>query len=170
MGFFSVFGGFIFWLLFVFCFLVCFLAVPLGSRDLSSPTRDWKRCVLTTGPPGNSLILSFKSFVCHNAVKCTITCYLSISNERQKLFTCLWVASGILKTRLRLDKARDPSETGHFTANSRLKKRHGDTGWRARKLGNRGNKRTGNREEGESSPPVPLNQLSMLWKEPELST
>ena len=47
--FFSVFGGFIFWLLFVFCFLVCFLAVPLGSRDLSSPTRDWKPCVLTTG-------------------------------------------------------------------------------------------------------------------------
>lgn len=38
-----------------------------------------------------------------------ITCYLSISNEGQKLFTCLWVASGILKTRAWLQARLDTS-------------------------------------------------------------
>ena len=59
--------------LFVFClFLSLFgvvLAVPHSLWDLSSPTRDRKHRVLTTGPPGSSLILFFKSFICSNAVK-----------------------------------------------------------------------------------------------------
>ena len=46
-------------------FCCCFLAALLGLWNLSSPTRDWiwgpqqwKSQVLTTGPPGNSQLLS----------------------------------------------------------------------------------------------------------------
>ena len=35
-------------------FFFIFLAAPHGMQDLSSPTRQWTRGVLTTGPPGNS--------------------------------------------------------------------------------------------------------------------
>ena len=52
-----------------FKFLKYFLAVPSGMKDSDSPTRDqtrslhWKHRVLTTGPPGNSLYLVFKSLI-----------------------------------------------------------------------------------------------------------
>ena len=167
--FFLSLGVLFFGFLFVFYFLVCFLAAPLGWRCLSSPSKDQKHWALTTGPPGNSLVLSSKSFVCHNAAKhalSPVTCQsqMSIKNWSR---ACEWLLASL---RLWLDKARDPSKTGGFiTANSRLKKRHRDTGWGARKLGDRGNKKTGNWEEGEHSPPAPLNRFYTLSREPELS-
>ena len=72
--------------------VVVVLAMPHSMGDLSSPTRDqtlcplqWKRGVLTTGPPGKSLFQSFDFFIAHISICYYFIGLLSTSSVRKQV-------------------------------------------------------------------------------------